>query len=81
MATGSQSVRKAPKGGPLHPLDERINRLIAMIRAKVENTFRVIKRQFGHVKTRHRGLAKNRTQLFTLFALANLFVVRWRLTA
>ncbi len=45
-------MRKAPKGGPLHPLDERINRLIAMIRAKVEHPFRVIKRQFGHVKTR-----------------------------
>jgi len=36
----------------------------------------VIKRQFGHVKTRYRGLAKNRAQLFTLFALGNLFLVR-----
>jgi IS5 family transposase len=74
-------MRKAPKGAPLHPLDERLNRLIAMIRAKVEHAFRVIKRQFGHVKTRYRGLAKNRAQLFTLFALANLFLVRRRLTA
>ena len=44
-----------------------------MVRAKVEHPFRVIKRQFGHVKTRYRGLAKNRAQLFTLFALGNLF--------
>jgi transposase, IS5 family len=74
-------MRKAPKGGPLHPIDAQINRIIAMVRAKVEHPFRVIKRQFGHVKTRYRGLAKNRAQLFTLFALGNLFLVRRRLTA
>lgn len=74
-------MRKAPKGSPLHPLDAQINRVIAMVRAKVEHPFRVIKRQFGHVKTRYRGLAKNRAQLFTLFALGNLFLVRRRLLA
>ena len=52
-----------------------------MVRAKVEHPFRVIKRQFGHVKTRYRGLAKNRAQLFTLFALGNLFLVRKKLMA
>jgi len=72
-------LRKAPKGSPLHPIDEEINRIIAMVRAKVEHPFRVIKRQFGHLKTRYRGLAKNRAQLFTLFALGNLFLVRRRL--
>ncbi len=61
------AMRKAPKGGVLHPIDERINRVIAMVRAKVEHPFRVLKRKFGHVKTRYRGLAKNRAQLFTLF--------------
>ncbi len=74
-------MRKAPKGGKLHPLDARLNRIIAMVRAKVEHPFRVIKRQFGHVKTRYRGLAKNRAQLFTLIALGNLFLVRRRLMA
>ena len=74
-------MRKAPKGSPLHPLDVQINHIIAMVRAKVEHPFRVIKRQFGHVKTRYRGLAKNRAQLFTLFALGNLFLVRKRLMA
>ncbi len=74
-------MRKAPKGGDLHPIDAQINRIIAMVRAKVEHPFRVIKRQFGHVKTRYRGLAKNRAQLFTLFALGNLFVMRRRLMA
>jgi IS5 family transposase len=43
--------------------------------------FRVIKRQFSHMKTRYRGLAKNRAHLFTLFALGNLFLVRRRLLA
>ena len=74
-------MRKAPKGGPLHPIDAQINRIIVMVRAKVEHPFRVIKRQFGHGKTRYRGLAKNRAQLFTLFALGNLFLVRRRLVA
>ena len=86
-------MRKAPKGGQLHSLDERANRIIAsplslgpmalqwQLRARAEHPFRVIKRQFGHVKTRYRGLAKNRAQLFTLFALGNLFRVRKRLMA
>ncbi|EXF92711.1 transposase ISPsy2 [Pseudomonas fluorescens HK44] len=34
--------------------------------------FRVIKRQFGYVKTRLRGLTKNTAQLVTLFALSNV---------
>ncbi|MEH6788502.1 MAG: transposase, partial [Paracoccus sp. (in: a-proteobacteria)] len=74
-------MRKAPKGSPLHPIDAQINRIIAMVRAKVEHPFRVIKRQFGYVKTRYRGLAKNRAQLFTLFALGNLFLMRRKLMA
>jgi len=74
-------MRKAPRGGRLHPADEDINRIIAMVRAKVEHPFRVVKRQFGHVKTRYRGFAKNRAQLFTLFALGNLFLVRRKLSA
>ena len=73
--------RKAPKGGELDELDEQINRIIAKVRAKVEHPFRILKRQFGHVKTRYRGLAKNRAHLFTLFALGNLFLMRRRLAA
>jgi len=72
-------MRKAPKGGALHSDDEYINRLIAKVRSKVEHPFRVLKRQFGHIKTRYRGLAKNRAQLFSLFALGNLYLVRRRL--
>ena len=74
-------MRKAPKGSPLDPLDERINRIIAVVRARVAHPFRIIKRRFGHVKTRYRGLARNRAQIFTLFALGHLFLVRRRLMA
>ncbi len=74
-------MRKAPKGSGLHPIDEDINRIIAKVRARVEHPFPVIKRQFGYIKTRYRGLTQNRAQLFTLFALGNLFLVRHRLMA
>lgn len=60
-------------------LTERIEKIKASIRAKVEHPFRVIKRQFGHVKVRYRGLAKNTAQLHTQFALANLWLARRRL--
>jgi transposase, IS5 family len=59
-------------------LDER-ERVKARIRAKVEHPFRVIKRQFGHLKVRYRGLMKNTQQLHTLFALSNLWMVRRRI--
>lgn len=53
-------MRTAPKGGELHRVDTQINRIIAMARVKVKHPFRVIQRQFSHVKTRYRGLPKNR---------------------
>ena len=65
---------------PMDALTDQVERIKASIRAKVEHPFRVIKRQFGHVKVRYRGLAKNTAQLHTLFALANLWMVRKRLT-
>ena len=74
-------MRKAPEGDALHPIDADINRIIAKVRARVEHPFRLLKRQFGHMKTRYRGLARNRAQLFTRFALGNLFLVRRRLMA
>ena len=60
---------------------DQIEHLKASVRAKVEHPFRVIKRQFGHVKVRYRGLAKNTAQLHTLFALSNLWMVRAKLMA
>jgi IS5 family transposase len=53
----------------------------ASVRAKVEHPFRVIKRQFGLVKVRFRGLAKNTSHVVTLFALSNLWMARKQLMA
>jgi transposase, IS5 family len=60
-------------------LIDQAEKLKAGIRAKVEHPFRVIKRQFGYVKVRYRGLKKNTAQLVTLFALSNLWMVRAKL--
>jgi IS5 family transposase len=60
---------------------ERIEKRKASIRAKVEHPFRVIKRQFGLMKVRFRGLAKNTAHVITLFALSNLWMARKRLIA
>jgi IS5 family transposase len=72
---------KAMKDGPAKRTLEKIERRKASVRAKVEHPFRVIKRQFGLMKVRFRGLAKNTTHLITLFALSNLWMARRRLLA
>ena len=59
---------------PIDALMDKVEKLKARIRAKVEHPFRVVKRQFGHVKVRYRGLKKNTLQLKTLFALSNLWM-------
>ena len=71
--------RALDKSRESNRLIDELERLKASIRAKVEHQFRVIKRQFGHVKVRYRGLAKNTAQLHTLFALSNLWMARRRL--
>ena len=58
---------------------ERVEKMKASIRAKVEHPFRVIKQQFGFTKVRYRGLAKNTAQIVTLFALSNLWMARRKL--
>jgi len=68
------------KADPVNALTEQVERIKGSIRAKVEQPFRVIKRQFGHLKVRCRGLVKNTAQLQTLFALGKLWMVRKRLS-
>lgn len=70
---------KKPAGGELTSEQKAFNRQLSSARALVEHPFRVLKRQFGYVKVRYRGLAKNTGQLVTLFALGNLWLVRKRL--
>ena len=64
---------------PVDALMDKVEKLKASIRAKVEHPFRVVKRQFGYVKVRYRGLKKNTLQLKTLFALSNLWMARHNL--
>ncbi len=71
--------RALDKDSPMGAVLDQLEHVKARIRAKVEHPFRVIKRQFGHVKVRYRGLAKNTAQLHTLFALSNLWMMRRRL--
>jgi IS5 family transposase len=68
--------RALDKATPMGAIMDKLEQTKARIRAKVEHPFRVIKRQFGHLKVRYRGLAKNTAQLVTLFALSNLWMVR-----
>ena len=49
------------------------------MRAKVEHPFRILKRVFGFVKVRFRGLKKNHHHLCAAFALVNLYMHRKRL--
>ena len=71
--------RALDKDSPMGAILDKLEHVKARIRAKVEHPFRVIKRQFGHMKVRYRGLAKNTAQLNTLFALSNLWMARRRL--
>lgn len=74
------AAKEKPKPGRhLSSSQKKRNRKHGAIRARVEHVFRVIKCQFGYRKVRYRGLAKNSAQLFSLLALANLFLARRRL--
>ena len=81
IALGPGRRRALDKGNQIDALIDQVEKLKASVRAKVEHPFRVIKRQFGHVKVRYRGLKKNTAQLITLFALSNLWMARGRLLA
>ncbi len=71
--------RALDKGNEIDALIDKTEKLKASVRAKVEHPFRVIKRQFGYLKVRYRGLKKNTAQLVTLFALSNLWMTRGKL--
>ena len=54
--------------------DKIIEHQKSSIRCKVEHPFLIVKRQFGYCKTVYKGLKKNLTRFFTLFASANLWM-------
>ena len=55
------------------------NRRLSRVRATVEHPFLVVKHLWGHAKVRYRGIKKNLAQMNTLFGLANLYRMRYRL--
>lgn len=67
-------IKALPK--TLRELAEPVERALAQLRAVVEHPFHIVKNRFRHKKLRYRGLAKNTAQLHTLFALANLVIVK-----
>ena len=58
---------------------ERLEKLKASVRARVEHPFRVVKQQFGYTRVCYLGLVKNTAQRMTLFALSNMWMVRRQL--
>ncbi|MEO7475486.1 MAG: IS5 family transposase [Gemmatimonadales bacterium] len=70
------------RGTSKHPVTRRqraLNRQRSQVRARGEHAFHVVKRLWGFMKVRYRGLAKNTARAFTMFGLANLYLVRRRL--
>jgi IS5 family transposase len=72
-------IKALPKR--LRDLAESVERALAQVRAWVEHPFHIVKNLFRHKKLRYRGIAKNTAQLHTLFALANLVIVKKTLLA
>lgn len=84
QAFEARGVRYRVNRRPRHeaPLSERwraINRARSRTRARGEHPFLIVKRLWGFAKVRYRGLAKNLARAQTMFALANLYMVRHRL--
>jgi IS5 family transposase len=79
IAIKRRIIKALPKG--LRDLAEPVERALAQLRAPVEHPFHVVKNLFRHRKLRYRGLAKNTAQLYTLFALTNLVIVKKALLA
>jgi transposase, IS5 family len=71
--------RRPNPGRPLTAHQRALNRLRSATRARGEHAFHVVKHLWGFTKVRYRGLAKNTARLFTMFALANLYLVRRRM--
>jgi IS5 family transposase len=71
--------RRCRHRGVVDEVEKARNRTKSRVRAKVEHSIGVIKRVFGFVKVRYRGLDKNRHRLFVTCALTNLFIARHRL--
>jgi len=73
--------RKLLSDSALGQMIEKVEKIKASIRAKVEHPFHVVKNLFRHKKARYKGLAKNHAQLLSLFGLASLVIAKRQLLA
>ncbi len=71
--------RKAKRGKKLNCADRAFNRKSNRTHTKVEHAFGVVKNLWGYRRVRYKGIAKNAAQVFTLFALSNLYMARKKL--
>ena len=71
--------RRCRRKGVVDEIERAKNRNKSRVRARVEHAFGVIKNIFGFVKVRYKWLMKNANRLFTICALANLYMLRHRL--
>lgn len=69
----------SPAVGVLYTARRKVEKVKAPSRVRVEHPYRVVMRQYGYVKTRLRGVAKNTAQLTKLCAMSNLLRVRRQL--
>ena len=67
---------KRGPGKKLRNKQKKHNKRLSKVRSKVEHPFRIVKDLWGHRKTRYKGLKKNLSQMYMLFALANIFMSR-----
>ena len=68
--------RRGSRGHRLTDAERAKNRTKSKLRAKGEHPFLIIKRIFGCVCVRYRGIAKNANRLYVACALANLHIKR-----
>ena len=68
-------LRKRKPSQKLSDTDKQWNRDQSRIRSFVEHGFRIVKDLWGHRRTRYRGLSKNRSHYYAVFALANFYMM------
>jgi len=71
--------RRPSAKNPLTDQWKGFNRSRSRVRARGEHAYRIVKHLWGFDKVRYRGLAKNKARAYTLFGLANLYMVRRKL--
>ena len=71
VAMGPSKLRAL---SPARWADRGEERRKASVRARAEHPYQIVKRVFGYVKVRYRGIAKNASRILTLLASANLLM-------